>query len=83
MIQESIKEIRPMLRQLRVELSTFQGGHVRAIAARCNKSIGAVSDVLNGKWFNKDIINAAVEYRDELRMKKETELEMVKRRLAS
>lgn len=72
-----------MLRQLRVELSTFQGSHYRAIATRCHKSVGAVSGVLNGEWFNKDILNAAIEYRDELRMKKQTELEMVKRRLAS
>lgn len=83
MSQEGTKEIRPMLRELRKELSSFSGNHYRNIAERSNKSIGSVSGVLNGQWFNKEILNAAIEYRDELRAKTQMEIELVKKKLAS
>lgn len=72
-----------MLRDLRKELSSFSGSHYRTIADKSGRSLAAVSRVLNGEWFNKEILNAAIEYRDELRAKNQMEVEMMKKKLAS
>lgn len=78
-----VSEIRPMLKELRKELTTYPGSHYRSIAERSGKSLGAVSKVLNGQLFNKEILRAATEYRDELRAKYIMEFEVIKKKLAS
>ncbi len=83
MSQAATREIMPMLKELRKELSGYTGDHYRTIAKRSGRSLTSVSRVLNGHWFNKNILNTAVEYRDELRAKEQTEIELVKKKLAS
>lgn len=78
-----VSEITGMLKDLRKELRTYPGSHYRTIAARSGKSLGAVSQALNGEVFNHEILKVATDYRDELRAKYLLEYEILKKKLSS
>lgn len=83
-MQQLDSEVRGMLKGLRKEIKSYPSGtHFKIISERSKKSLSYVSMVLNGKVYNKEIVSAAIEYRDELRAKYRTEWQILKEKLAS
>lgn len=68
-----------MLKVLRKELK----GHYSEIAKKAFTTPAQVSRIMNGKRFNDAVLNVAIEYRDELRLKEQQRLLKLSKAIAS